>query len=74
MGGNKIISYRNPDDLNELVNKSYVDQKVSQSSGSVDLSDYLKKDGRTAMGSNFNLNINKIINLKKVSLNSDEIN
>ena len=26
MGGNKIISYRNPNDLNELVNKSYVDE------------------------------------------------
>ena len=41
MAGNKILSYRNPNDLNELVNKSYVDQKVSQASGSVDLSDYL---------------------------------
>ena len=42
MGGNKIVSYRNPNDLNELVNKSYVDQKVSQASSSVDLPDYLK--------------------------------
>ena len=30
MGGNKIISYRNPNDLNELVDKSYVDQNVSK--------------------------------------------
>ena len=43
MGGNKIISYRNPNDLNELVNKSYVDQKVSQAGGSIDLTPYLKK-------------------------------
>ena len=27
MGGNKIVSYLNPNDLNELVNKTYVDQK-----------------------------------------------
>ena len=52
MGGNKIISYKNPNDLNEPVNKSYVNQKVSQASGSVDLSDYFKKD------SSGNLNIN----------------
>ena len=45
MDGNKIISYRNPNDLNELVNKSYVDQKVSKASGSADLSPYFKKDG-----------------------------
>ena len=64
MGGNKILSYKKPNDLNELVNKSYVDQKVSQASGSVDLSDYFKKD---ASG---NLNLNN----QKVSLNSDGIN
>ena len=42
MGGNKIVSYRNQNDLNELVNKSYVDQKVSQASSNIDLSNYLK--------------------------------
>ena len=40
MGGDKIISYRNPNDLNEPVNKAYVDQKVSQAGGFVDLSPY----------------------------------
>ena len=43
IGGNKIVSFTNPNDLNELVNKSFVDQKVSQASSSVDLSDFLKK-------------------------------
>ena len=70
MGGNKIVSYRKPNDLNELVNKSYVDQKVSQASGSVDLSDYLKKD----LSGNLNLNNQKIINVKKASHNSDGVN
>ena len=45
MGGNTIITYRSPSDLQELVNKSYVDQKISQASGNVDLSPYLKKGG-----------------------------
>ena len=70
MGGNKIVSYRKPNDVNELVNKSYVDQKVSQVSGSVDLPDYLKKD----LSGNLNLNNQKIINVKKASHNSDGVN
>ena len=45
MAGNKTLSYRNASDLNALVNKSYVDQNVLQPSASVNLSDYLKKDG-----------------------------
>ena len=65
MGGYKIVSYRNPNDLNELVNKSYVDQKVSQASGSVDLSDYSKKDASDAMAGDLNLNNQKIVNLQK---------
>ena len=30
MAGNKIVSYRNPNDLNELPNKSYVDSNLSK--------------------------------------------
>ena len=64
MAGFKILSYRKPDDLNELANKSYVDQKV-QGVGNVYLSDYLKKDGSIArLANDLNLNNNKIINLK----------
>ena len=33
-----------------------------------------KKNGSTALTGNFNLNNNKIINLKKASLNSDAVN
>ena len=62
MGGNKIVTYRNPNDLNELVLKSCVDQNVSLASGNVDLSDYLKKDGSIAMTNDLNLNNNKLIN------------
>ena len=70
MGVNKIVSYRNPNDLNELVNKSYVYQKVSQASGSVDLSDYFKIDS----SGNVNLNNQKIINVKKASHSSAVVN
>ena len=69
MGGNKIVSYRNPSDLNELVNKSYVDQKVSQARGSINLSPYFKKDGGVVMTNDLNLNNNKIINVKSASNN-----
>ena len=60
MGGNKIVSYRKPNDLNELVNKSYVDQLVTQTSSSVHLSDYFRKDS----SENLNINNQKIINVK----------
>ena len=63
MGNNKITSLRNPDDSNELVNKSYVDQKVSQAGGSVDLTPYLKKDGSVALTGNLNMSQKKIVNL-----------
>ena len=63
MAGFKILSYRKPNDLNELVNKSYVDQKV-QAGGSIDLAPYLKKDGSVVMTNNFNVNNNKLINVK----------
>ena len=74
MGGNKIVSYRNPSDLNELVNKSYVDQKVSPASGSVDLSPYLKNNGSVSMIGNLDIGNNKIINVKNATDNSDAVN
>ena len=74
MGGNKIVSYRKPNDLNELVNKSYVDQKVSQTGGSVDLSPYFKHDGSMLMTNDLNLNNNKIINVRNASDNLDAVN
>ena len=73
MGGNKIIRYREPNDLNELVNKSYVDQKVSQAGGSVDLTPYLKKDGSVLMTNDFNLNNNQIKNVKDAINNQDAV-
>ena len=42
---------------NGAVNMVYVDQKVSQSSSNVDLSDYLTKDGKIPMDANFDMNI-----------------
>ena len=74
MGGNKIVSYRKPNDLNELVNKLYVDQKVSQAGGSVNLSPYLKKDRSVVITNDLNLNNNKIINVKNASNNLDAVN
>ena len=73
LSGNKIISYRNPNDLNELVNKSHVDQKVSQAGGSIDLAPYLKKDGSVLITNDFNLNNNQIKNVKDASNNQDAV-
>ena len=73
MAGFKILSYRKPNDLNELLNKSYVDQKV-QAGGSIDLTPYLKKDGSVVMTNNVNLNNNKLINVKNATANSDAVN
>ena len=74
MGGNKIVSYRSPNDLNKLVNKSYVDQKVSQAGGSVDLSPYLKNNGSVVMTNDLNLNNNKLFNAKNATVNLDAVN
>ena len=74
MGGNKIISYRNASDFNELLNKSYVDRKVSQAGGSVDLSPYLEKDGSVSMTGNLDIGDNKITNVGGPQNNKDAIN
>ena len=68
MGGFKITTNRQPSDLQELVSKGYVDQKVSAIS-SPDLAGFIKKDGSIKMESNFDLN-----NLKKATNNSDSVN
>ena len=73
MAGFKILSHRKPSDLNELVNKSYVDQKV-QAGGSIDLTPYLKKNGSVVMTNNLNLNNNKLINVKNATANLDAAN
>ena len=48
----------------DAVNMVYVDQKVSQSSSNVDLSDYLRKDGKIPMDANFDMNNHNINNVK----------
>ena len=62
MGGNKIISYRNPNDLNELVNKSYVDQNLSK---------YLPIDGSLAMQGEVSLGTNPLTDLPEPKYNND---
>ena len=74
MAGNKILSYRNASDLNELVKKFYVDQKVSQASASVNLSDYLKKDGSVSMIGHLDIGDNKITNVGGPQNNKHAIN
>ena len=114
MGGNKTITYRNLSDLQELVPKSYVDQKVSQATSNIvitgdlnmnnnrltnlkngrigsndavtmnfwtielatrpNVNQLILRDGSQSMSNDLNLNNNKLINVKKASLNSDAVN
>ena len=69
MRGNNITS-----DFNELLTKSYVDRKLSQAGGSVDLSPYLKKDGSVSMIGNLDIGDNKITNVGGPQNNKDAIN
>ena len=62
MGGNKIISYRNPNDLNGLVNKSYVDQNLSK---------YLPIDKSLAMRGELSLGSNALTDLTEPKYSND---
>ena len=65
LSGNSIYGIKNTENKSFAVNREYVDQKISQASGSVDPSPFLKNDGSVVMTNNFNLNNNKLINVKK---------
>ena len=58
---NSIYNIKNVSNDTSPVNKAYVDQKVSQAGGSVDLTPYLKRDGSQDMAGNLNMSLNKII-------------
>ena len=62
MAGNKILSYRNPKDLNELVNKSYVDSNLGK---------YLPIDGCLAMQGELSLGTNPVTDLPESKDNND---
>ena len=62
MGGNKIVSYRNPSDLDELVTKSYVDSNLSK---------HLPIDGSLAMQGELSLGTNPLTDLPERKYNND---
>ena len=70
---NSIYNIKNVSNDTSAVNKAYVDQKVSQAGGSVDLTPYLKKDGSIAMTDNFDLGNHRIINIKNATHNQDAV-
>ena len=70
---NSIYNIKNVSNDTSAVNKAYVDQKVSQAGGSVDLTHYLKKDGSSKMTGNLNMNNQRIINLGNAAHNQDAI-
>ena len=70
---NSIYNIKNVSNDTSAVNKAYVDQKVSQAGGSVDLTPYLKKDGSISMTGNFDLGNHRIINIKNATHNQDAV-
>ena len=70
---NSIYNIKNVSNDTSAVNKAYVDQKVSQAGGSVDLTPYLKKDGSSKMTGNLNMNNSQIKNVKNATHNQDAI-
>ncbi|CAH3194817.1 unnamed protein product [Porites evermanni] len=73
-GGHKILNLRTPTTNSEPATKKYVDDKTSSggsSGGSLDLSNYLKKDGTVTMTGNLNLGNKKIVGLATPTSNTD---
>ena len=74
MDNKKIINLRPPTASTDAATKKYVDDKTSSggsSGGSLDLSNYLKKDGSVAMTGNLNLGNKKIVGLATPTSNTD---
>lgn len=63
-----------PTQPQDVVVKKYVDDAVTAGVGSVDLSDYLKKDGSVAMTADFDAGSQKIKNLADPVLGTDAVN
>ena len=74
MDNKKIINLRTPTASTDAATKKYVDDKTSSggsSGGSLDLSNYLKKDGTVTMTGNLNLGNKKIVGLATPTSNTD---
>ena len=74
MDNKKIINLRPPTASTDAATKKYVDDKTSSggsSGSSLDLSNYLKKDGTVTMTGNLNLGSNKIVGLATPTSNTD---
>ncbi|CAH3023414.1 unnamed protein product [Porites evermanni] len=74
MDNKKIINLRTPTSSTDAATKKYVDDKTSSggsSGSSLDLSNYLKKDGTVTMTGNLNLGNKKIVGLATPTSNTD---
>ena len=74
MDNKKIINLRTPTASTDAATKKYVDDKTSSggsSGSSLDLSNYLKKDGTVTMTGNLNLGNKKIVGLATPTSNTD---
>ena len=71
---NSIYNIKNVSNDTSAVNKAYVDQKVSQAGGSVDLTPYLKRDGTVSVTGDFDFGDNKITKVGNGTQSTDVVN
>ena len=74
LGNKKIVGLATPTSNTDAATKKYVDDKTSSggsSGSSLDLSNYLKKDGTVTMTGNLNLGSKKIVGLATPTSNTD---
>ena len=71
MDNHKIVNLKPPTASTDAATKKYVDDKTSSGGSSLDLSNYLKKDGTVTMTGNLNLGSNKIVGLATPTSNTD---
>ena len=71
---NSIYNIKNVSNDTSAVNKAYVDQKVSQAGGSVDLTPYLKRDGTVSVTGKFDFGDNIITRIGNGTQSTDVVN
>ena len=71
MGNFRIYNLKNPVNNDQAANKGYVDTQVNTKADKTELDDDLKKDGSVALTGDFNVNGNKVLNLRTPVLNNE---
>ena len=74
MDSKKLTNISDGENDNAVMSKKWIIDHVKANGGSgptIDLSDYLKKDGSIPMSGDFNMGNHKLVNLKEATNNQD---